>query len=523
MGWFEWAKRRRSGGEERSTLRRPSDWLSTALGGGLTSSGEAVTTDIAMRQPAVWACVRVIAEDVASLPVKLYQSKGNDEREELRDHPVSNLLRMQPNAEMTPFTFIETMTSHVLLYGNAYAEIERNGAGVPVALWPLLPERVAVRLLNGEVVYEYNPGGNATMLSSDKVIHLRGLGSDGVVGYSPIAYARETVGMSRALEKSGGAFFANSSRPSGVLSHPGRLTEDAMRRLRQSWESLHTGAGNAGRAAILEEGMEWKATSVPHDDAQWLEARQFALQDIARIYRVPPHMIGDLSHATFSNIESQQIAYLQHTLMPWLRRWEQELTRKLITFPREGGLYLEFLADGVLRGNTSERYGAYKVARETGWMSVNEIRKRENMNPIDGGDEYIQPLNFMQVGKDGDTLQSDEDRSASDAWLADSVSRAAGMLTNAARRKYTGDNADDVSSWIQSQNGKLTSKVLDIVEPATRMSGRCPDELANSIVQTWQHAMSEDGAMQDIEGAGRRWAESISTLIEERSHDDSEH
>ena len=466
--------------------------------------------------------MRVIAEDVASLPVKLYESKGNGEREELRDHPVADLLRMQPNHEMTPFTFIETMTAHVLLYGNAFAEIERNGAGVPVALWPLLPDRVSVRIVGGEVVYEYNSGGNTTMLSSDKVIHLRGLGSDGVVGYSPIAYARETVGMSRALEKSGGAFFANSSRPSGVLSHPGRLTEDAMRRLRQSWESLHSGASNAGRAAILEEGMSWTATSVPHDDAQWLEARQFALQDIARIYRVPPHMIGDLSHATFSNIESQQIAYLQHTLMPWLKRWEQELTRKLISFPREGGLYLEFLADGVLRGNTSERYGAYKVARETGWLSVNEIRKRENMNPIDGGDAYIQPLNFTEVGSQPDQEPA-EDRSVTDAWLVDSMSRAAGMLTNAARRRASNAGADDVGDWIQSQNGKLTSKVVDIVEPASRMAGRCPDELATSIVQTWQHAMSEEGALQDIEGAGRRWAEGITALIEERSNDDTEH
>ena len=517
MGIIDWFSRRnKTKDETRSTLRRPSNWLSTALGGDVTSSGENVTTDSALKQPAVWACVRLIAEDVASLPAKLYESGDDGVRNEVRSHPVARLLRDQPNAEMSPFTMIETITAHVLLYGNGYIEIERNGAGTPVALWPLMPDRVRIRIVDGQVAYEYQSGDTTTLLPSDKVIHIKGLGSDGVVGYSPVKYARETVGMSRALEKSGGAFFANSSRPSGILSHPGKLSEDAMRRLRESWQSLHSGASNTGRAAILEEGMSWTATSVPHDDAQWLEARQYALQDIARIYRVPPHMIGDLSRAHFNNIESQQIGYLQHTLMPWVRRWEQELNRKLLTATSDSGIFVEFLADGVLRGNTSDRFDAYKVARETGWLSVNEIRRRENLNPIDGGDSYIQPLNFMQLGESNDPAPSDD---TTRSWMRDSVSRAAGLLTNAARRRMDSSTDSELSTWIQSQNGRLTSKVTEILEPACRCLGNSPEQVAESLVNGWQLAMVEARTKQQIEDAGRRWAEGVVTSSERMIED----
>ena len=405
MAWYDWLLGR--SGEERASLRRPTDWLYTALTGGATASGETVTADSALRQPIVWACVRVIAEDVASLPLKVYGRRDDGGREEITTHPVARLLHTEPNVEMSPFTFMETLTSHVLLYGNAYVEIERNGAGHPVALWPLIPERMTVLIIDGEITYEYRGAGlGSVQFTRDKIIHVKGLGSDGVMGYSPIAYARETIGMAKAMEKSGGSFFANSSRPSGVLSHPGRLTEDASRRLRQSWDTVHTGSANTGRTAVLEEGMKWQTLSIPNQDSQWLEARQFALQDICRIYRVPPHLVQDLSRATFSNIESQQIAYLQHTLMPWLRRWEQELTRKLLP-GLNGSMYVEFLSDAVLRGNTTERFDAYKTARETGWLSINEIRRRENLNPIDGGDGYIQPLNFSVVGSDPPVEEAD--------------------------------------------------------------------------------------------------------------------
>ena len=395
MGLMKWIGK----GKDKETRSQLTDtsWWKTVFAGAETFSGETVTQDSALHQPAVFACVRVISEDVASLPIKIYSRVSEMVREPINTHPVAKLFHTAPNPEMTPFTFKETMTAHVLLYGNAYAEIERNGAGDPIGLWILLPENMAIDISDGKVWYVYN--GKAR-IPSENILHIKGLGHDGIQGYSPIGYARETIGMSQAMEKSGGTFFANSSRPSGVLSHPEKLSEDAAKRLRQGWDGMYSGNGNSGKTAILEESMQWQSLSIPHSDAQWLEARAYALQDICRIYRMPPHMIQDLSRATYSNIESQQIQYMQSTLMPWLRRWEEEISRKLLGVD-DRSIYAEFLAEEALRGNTIDRYAAYRTARESGWLSINEIRKRENLNTIgEEGDKYIMPLNFADVGEE---------------------------------------------------------------------------------------------------------------------------
>ena len=533
MGIIQWF---RGGGKEetRNTLRNPS-WWKSAFSGSNTYTGMAVTPDSAMQQPAVFACVRVISEDVASLPIKIYSRISDMEREPIEGHPVSVLLRNRPNSEMTSFTFMETMTAHVLLYGNAYAEIERNGAGEPIGLWILLPENVILEIFEGSVQYRYQSGTKTAILKSENVLHIKGLGHDGLTGYSPIQYAKQTIGISAAMEEAGGTFFANSSRPSGVLEHPAKLSEEASKRLRQGWDGMYSGSGNVGKTAILEEGMQWSSLSIPNSDAQWLEARQYALQDIARIYRVPPHMVGDLSRATYSNIESQQIAYIQQTLLPWLRRWEQEINKKLIGSD-DRSVYGEFLVEEMMRGNTIDRFAAYRTARESGWLSVNEIRKRENMNPIEGGDNFIQPLNFAEVSVASE-MQSEESERKKDltiedrkedvpiGWTHDSIRRCVSIINNTSNRKASRIDPVEWAAWIQSPDEKLTRKLEDILKPCCSDIGLQEKDVANELLLTWRSAVSSADTLEKSIESCNNWAKTFNqeesiTILLDRSNED---
>ena len=509
MGLIKWI-RGESSKETRSQLTDRS-WWSTVFSGARTYSGETVTQDTALRQPAVFACVRVISEDVASLPIKIYSRVSDMVREPIDSHPVAKLFHTAPNSEMTPFTFKETMTAHVLLYGNAYAEIERDNSGTPIGLWILLPENITIDITDGKVWYVYNVQGNDVRLPSENVLHIKGLGHDGIQGYSPIGYARETIGMSQAMEKSGGTFFANSSRPSGVLSHPAKLSEDAAKRLRQGWDGMYSGSGNLGKTAILEESMTWQSLSIPHADAQWLEARAYALQDICRIYRMPPHMIQDLSRATYSNIESQQIQYMQGTLMPWLRRWEEEISRKLLGVD-DKSIYAEFLAEEALRGNTIDRYAAYRTARESGWLSINEIRKRENLNTIgEEGDKYIMPLNFSDVEyvePPPDEVRESPTQEPPSDWLVDSVRRAVAIIRNASNRNANKEDADDWDTFVQGDE-PLYRKIETILEPCCRSMGYCEQEVGDILVGTWKSAVATaDTPVLRVEACDN-WAKSF--------------
>ena len=504
MGLIKWIRGDSSNKKETRSQLTDISWWKTVFSGASTYSGETVTQDTALRQPAVFACVRVISEDVASLPIKIYSRVSDKVREPIDSHPVAKLLHSRPNSEMTPFTFKETMTAHVLLYGNAYAEIERDNSGTPIGLWILLPENMAVEITDGKVWYVYN---GSVRIPSDNILHIKGLGHDGILGYSPIGYARETIGMSQAMEKSGGTFFANSSRPSGVLSHPAKLSEDAAKRLRQGWDGMYSGSGNLGKTAILEEGMKWASLSIPHSDAQWLEARQYALQDICRIYRMPPHMIQDLSRATYSNIESQQIQYMQGTLMPWLRRWEEEISRKLLGVD-DKSIYAEFLAEEALRGNTIDRFAAYRTARESGWLSINEIRKRENLNSIgEAGDQYIQPLNFAGVGDVEEIEVEDSERNKD--WLIDSVRRAVAIIRNASNRKANKETEEDWISFLSGNESLLLKKVEDILSPCCRSMHISVEEVSQVLLDTWQSAVSNANEREQRIECCDNWAKSF--------------
>ena len=322
------------------------------------------------------------------------------------------LLHDEPNPEMTSFVFRETLMSHLLLWGNAYAQVVRNGRGQAVALYPLLPNKMEVsRATNGELVYTYyrdtdesglNPKGGYVTLRKDEVLHIPGLGFDGLIGYSPIAMAKNAIGMSLATEEYGAAFFANGANPGGVLEHPGVIKD--IQRVKDSWNSAYQGTGNAHKIAVLEEGMKFQAIGIPPEQAQFLETRKFQINEIARIFRVPPHMVGDLEKSSFSNIEQQSLEFVKYTLDPWVVRWEQSLQQSLILPSEKTSLFIKFNLDGLLRGDYQSRMNGYATGRQNGWMSANDIRELEDMNRIpaeEGGDLYLVNGNMTKLADAG--------------------------------------------------------------------------------------------------------------------------
>ena len=357
---------------------------------GTSSSGKAVNEKTALHTTAVYACVRILAETIASLPFHTYRYTLNG-KEKAIEHPIYYLLHSEPNPEMTSFVFRETLMSHLLLWGNAYAQIIRDGRGRVLGLYPLLPNKVIVnRNQHGELVYQYEKEGQTYFLRSYEVLHIPGLGFDGLIGYSPIAMAKNAIGMAIATEEYGAKFFANGANPGGVLEHPGVVKDPA--RIRESWNAVYQGSSNAHRVAVLEEGMKFQSIGIPPEQAQFLETRKFQLNEIARIFRIPPHMIGDLEKSSFSNIEQQSLEFVMYTLDPWVVRWEQAIQRALFTENEKRQYFVKFNVDGLLRGDYQSRMNGYAVGRQNGWLSANDIRELENLNRIPedlGGDLYL--------------------------------------------------------------------------------------------------------------------------------------
>ena len=367
---------------------------------GRTTSGKPVNERTAMQTTAVYACVRILAEAVASLPLHVYEYQDDGGKKLVHDHPLYYLLHDEPNPEMTSFVFRETLMSHLLIWGNAYAQIIRDGAGRVLGLYPLLPDKMEVqRDDKGNIYYVYsrNSDENPTFkeygnikLKAEDVLHIPGLGFDGLIGYSPIAMAKNAVGMTLACEEYGASFFANGANPGGVLEHPGILKDPS--KVRESWNSVYRGVSNAHKIAVLEEGMKYQQIGIPPEEAQFLETRKFQINEIARLYRIPPHMVGDLDKSSFSNIEQQSLEFVKYTLDPWVIRWEQSLQRSLLLPGEKGKYFIKLNVDGLLRGDYQSRMNGYAVGRQNGWFSANDIREMENMNPIpdeEGGNLYL--------------------------------------------------------------------------------------------------------------------------------------
>ncbi len=357
---------------------------------GSTTSGKTVNERTALQTTAVYACVRILAETIASLPLHTfrYTDRGKDKA---LDHPLYYLLHNEPNSEMTSFVFRETLMSHLLLWGNAYAQIIRDGRGQILSLYPLLPDMMTVdRAANGEIIYQYRTDRGVYLLRREEVLHVPGLGFDGLIGYSPIAMAKNAIGMAIATEEYGASFFANGANPGGVLEHPGVVKDP--KRVRESWNAVYQGSSNAHRVAVLEEGMKFQAIGIPPEQAQFLETRKFQINEIARIFRVPPHMLADLEKSSFSNIEQQSLEFVKYTLDPWVIRWEMAIQKALFLPSEKKQFFVKFNLDGLLRGDYQSRMSGYATGRQNGWLSSNDIRELENMNPIPpelGGDLYL--------------------------------------------------------------------------------------------------------------------------------------
>jgi HK97 family phage portal protein len=382
--------------ERRSSLANPDARLLRLFGVVESAAGIAVNEKTALTLAAWWACVQVISEDVSTMPLLTYRRLSPKGKERAVDHSLYDVLHTEPNPEMGTMTFRQTLTAHCCSWGNAYAEIEFTRGGDVKYLWPLRPDHMTPARRDGRVQYEYIlPNGKGVILPPERILHLRGLSFDGLKGYSPTRMAMETVGLALAAERFGASLFKNNARPGGYLKHPNNLSKEAQDRLIKDWEERAKGLDNAHRISVLEEGMEFQEVGMPPEEVEFLTTRQHQVEDVCRWHRMQPHKIQHLLRSTFSNIEHQSIEHWSDTIQPWCTRWEEEITRKCFSKQERQMFFVEHLPDSILKTDTKGRYDAYAVGRQWGWLSANDIRQRENMNPVDGGDEYLVPLNMI--------------------------------------------------------------------------------------------------------------------------------
>lgn len=386
------------------TLER---YLAWAFGGGASASGVVVNPQTAMQSAAVYSCVKVLAESIAMLPCNVYTRKGADSRSIATKHPLFALLHDAPNDWQTSVEFFEMLVGSLCLRGNAYAYVNRDRAGRVVEILPLHPDMVVCNMGAGFMpAYTVTmPDGSLRQMAPGELLHVRGMTLNGWQGISPIAYARESIGLALATEKFGSQLFKNGAKMGGVLEHPGKLGQEAYDRLKKTFDEAHSGE-NAHKTAILEEGMKFSKVTMTADDSQFLETRKYQRAEIAAIFRVPPHMIGDLERATFSNIEQQSLDFVNFSLMPWLVRFEKAFKRDLFTPDerRAGSLDVKFNVAGLLRGDAAARSAYYHAGINDGWMTRNEARAAEShlgvvLNPLQGLDVPLAPLNLTDGTK----------------------------------------------------------------------------------------------------------------------------
>lgn len=466
--------------------------------------------------PAVFACIRVLSETVAGLPLITYRERNDGGRERATTHPLYRLLHRQPNPEMTPFEFEEMMTGHCAAWGNAYAQIISDNRGRVVELWPLRPDRMTVERKNGALIYTYTQtNGAQTKFARWQIHHRRAMVADGLVGMSPLQTTMLAVSLGMATEEFGARFFAQGARPSFVLSHPGQLKDQAFKRLRDDWNSGT--ASEAHKVRIIEEGMKVEQIGIPPEEAQFLQTRTFQAQEIARIFRMPPHKIGLLENATFSNIEHQAIEFVTDTIRPWLVRFEQAMYRDLMSEQDQQNLYVEYLVDGLLRGDTETRYQAYAMARQWGWLSVNDIRRLENLPPVDGGDVYLQPLNMVTAGEDA------QQRMDPAQWVAPLVEDKARRLARreAADLRRKGAQAlrsNGFDGWAaqfyESLASAASEELSPIVTATAQATGRNEMRLANMVSGALWERMTRSLAqvrlvVSECRGAGEDPADAL--------------
>ena len=395
MGFLDKIKENR---EKTSGIANPAQWL-TEMFNPNSTSGQNVTEENAMTHSGVYAAVRIIAETIASLPLNVYREQ-NDRKEKAKNNYLYPLLHNKPNDLMTSFTWREVMMSHLLLWGNHYSQLERDNSGKVVGIWPLMPGQMQVKERNRRLFYIYYPeDSDRVVYDQSEILHIPGLGFNGRVGKSVIKMAKEAIGLGLSAEEFGAKFFSQGAQPGGVIEYPERMSDEAYERYKKDVNKKYGGLGNSHKIMVLEEGLKYHQTGIPPDDAQFLETRKFQIEEIARIFRVPPHMLADLERATFSNIEQQSIDFVVNTIRPWLVRIEQTLNDKLLS-DRNTSNYIKFVVEGLLRGDAESRGNFYNTMFNIGAMTINDIREKEDMNPIDGGDQSFVPLNMIPLNED---------------------------------------------------------------------------------------------------------------------------
>lgn len=427
------------GGESRATLKE-AEFFRGGWTGTPASSGEAVNDTTARGWSAWFACIRNISEDVAKLPLGVFEPTESGGRAEARANPLWRLLHDSPNPEMTSFTFRETLTAHATSGRGGFAEILRDGTGTPREMWPLDPRTVDV---------DTDPMGRTRYrvagvpLDADNVFHIHGLGYEGVTSYALAQLAKESLGRSLAAQKHNGAVFGNGAMMSGVLEVPKVLSEEAFKHLRDSWSSRYGGGGNSGKPAILEMDTKFKPTSMDAEKSQLIASLDAGVIDTARWFRMPPHKIQHLANATFSNIEQQNIQYVVDCLTPWLVRWEQEIARKLLT-GRGVGVFAKHNVNGLLRGDMAARSAFYRELFGLGVLSTNDIRGLEDMNTVgaDGDARYV-PSNLMTLGSEGPTVsaaagEADTEPAPARAVTGATIERMAAAYEPVLERVYSG-------------------------------------------------------------------------------------
>jgi HK97 family phage portal protein len=489
-------------------VKNPAYWLGS--GGNPTSSGVVVTPASAMRTSAVWACVRVLSYTLAALPVHILYNNPNGSKEKDIDIDVYKILHKEPNPEISSFTYHKLEMTNAALHGNAYAEIEFDEYGKSKALWPIPPWCCEpMRTQSKELFYRVYLDGETKNLQPYRVLHVMGLGTDGMKGLSPIRQHAETIGISLAAEKFGGLFFGNGMNVGGVAEHPKILTAEGSKNLSRSLNEEYGGLGNSHRLLLLEEGMKYQKVGIPPNEAQFLETRQFQIEDIARIFGVQLHKIGHLLRSTFSNIEHQGMEFVTDTMLPWVVNFEQEYNRKLL----DDRHYVKFSLEGLLRGDSAARASFYRELYYLGALCADEAREKEDMNPIsDGlGKRYYIQANMIPVdkvdeylekntAKTGDAQSSSNNRDAARALLADAVRRIAEREKRDIIRQAK-KNPEQVAEWLTEFYRDFREFIIKQVEPAL---GDRAGEYADRYIAQSKHDLG-DVAAADMESALTNW------------------
>lgn len=352
-----------------------------AVQGRETSAGIHINETVALGIPAVYACIRVLTEAIASLPLMTYERFDNGDKERAKTFSLYRLLHDSPNPLMTSFELRELLVGHLCLRGNAYCYIERDNGEV-VALWPLHPDKVTVEVVGRELVYKHQNDGTEKTYPMSDILHIRGLSSDGIIGFSPLTLLRDTFGYSKAVQDYSSSYFKNDASPGGILTTAATLSTENKLNLREAWTGGHQGKGKHHKIAIVDNGLKWESIGVSPQDSQLIESQKFSVVEIARCFRIPLNMLQDLDRATYNNITEMNRGFLIHTLQPWLTRIEQAMSKSLLTESEKEKYFIEHLTQGFLRADTKTRFESYKVAIDAGFLTVDEVRQLENMNGL---------------------------------------------------------------------------------------------------------------------------------------------